>query len=132
METVLSLPFTVDAYGGVVSSTDQTKIWSDRVRAVIGTNLKERLMSPEFGTLVPASFMENTDDATVAIKSEVERGFLKFLQLLKLQTVDVSFDEYASSLNISIVYDLPNNEQATTTVNLVSVVGNNPIYQENL
>ena len=132
METTISLPFNVTSYGTIASTTEQSKIWSDRVRSVIGTNLNERIMNPEFGTLVPEAFMQTQDDAETMIRNEVERGFAKFLDLLTLSSVEVSFDEYTSTTNVIITYDLPNNEQTTTTVSLFTVVGTLPSNQENL
>ena len=132
METAISLPFTIDAYGKVTTTTDQSKIWSDRVKAVIGTNLRERLMNPDFGTLVPSAFMENADTASSLISTEVERAFTTQLDLLTFTSVDVTFDEYTGTTHVSILYDLPNNEQVNTTVALVAIDGKSPAYQENL
>jgi phage baseplate assembly protein W len=132
METAISLPFTVNMYGKVQDTTSQEKIWSDRVRSVIGTNLRERLMRPDFGTLVPTAFMETEESAQAIISEEVERAFTTQLDLLRFQTVELSFDEYSSALNVNIIYDLPNNEQVETTVSLVTLNGSNPLQQENL
>ena len=104
METALSLPFTVTSYGTVMSTTEQAKIWSDRVRAVIGTNIGERIMNPDFGTLVPEAFMQTTDDAENTIKTEVERAFATELPQLKFSSVTSSFDEYSTTLNVNITY----------------------------
>ena len=132
METTISLPFKVTSYGTIASTTEQAKIWADRVRAVIGTNIRERIMNPEFGTLVPEAFMQTQDDAETMIRNEVERGFAKYLDLLTLSSVEVTFDEYNGTTNVVITYDLPNNEQTTTTVSLITIVGNLPSTQENL
>jgi hypothetical protein len=91
-EVALTLPFKINAYGSVASTTDQAKIWADRVRFVIGTNLKERILDPEFGTLVPSAFMQTADDANSMIETEIERAFQSQLELLTFDKVDVSFD----------------------------------------
>ena len=52
-EIAMSLPFSIDPYGKVSSTTDQKKIWADKVRSVLGTALRERVMLPTFGTLIP-------------------------------------------------------------------------------
>ena len=132
METTISLPFKVTSYGTIASTTEQSKIWSDRVRAVIGTNIRERIMNPDFGTLVPEAFMQTQDDAETMIQNEVERGFVKFLDLLTLSSVEVSYDEYSSTTNVVITYDLPNSEQTSTTISVVSILGTLPSTQENL
>jgi hypothetical protein len=89
-------------------------------------------MRPDFGTLVPTAFMETEESAQAIISEEVERAFTTQLDLLRFQTVELSFDEYSSALNVNIIYDLPNNEQVETTVSLVTLNGSNPLQQENL
>jgi phage baseplate assembly protein W len=133
METAISLPFSVDPYGSITSTVDQAKIWADRVRSVIGTNLNERVMLPTFGTLVPSSFMETVDAADALISSEIRTAFANQLPLLTFEKADITYDEYSNTVNISIVYDLPNNQEtATTTIALITIDGNSPASEENL
>jgi hypothetical protein len=129
-EVALTLPFTINAYGSVSTTTEQSKIWSDRVRFVIGTNLHERILDPQFGTLVPEAFMQTSDDAESMIIAEIERAFPEQLELLTLQSVDVSFDEYTSTTNVNIIYELPNGEVTDTVVAVTSIGGNNISVQE--
>lgn len=131
-EIALTLPFSINAYGEVATTTDQAKIWSDRVRFVIGTNLQERILSPEFGTLVPSAFMQTADDAQALIETEVERAFQLQLELLSFQSVDVSYDEYTNTTNVNITYGLPNGEVTDTVVAVTYIGGNNISVQENL
>ena len=132
MEISISLPFTVTSYGSVATTTEQSKLWADRVRAVIGTNIKERVMLPDFGTLVPEAFMQTEDDAESTIKTEVERGFTKYLDQLNLSSVNITFDEYTNTTNVVILYQLPNNEEASVTIGIVTNIGTLPQTQENL
>jgi len=131
-EVALTLPFSLNSYGSVSSTTDQSKIWSDRVRFVIGTNLQERILDPEFGTLVPEAFMQTQDDAESLIVSEIERAFPTQLNLLSLQSVEVSFDEYSGTTHVNITYSLPNGEVTDTVVSVAYINGNNISVQENL
>jgi phage baseplate assembly protein W len=131
-EVALSLPFVVDAYGKIGTTTDQPKIWADRVRAVIGTNLRERLMMPNFGTLVPSAFMETDSIAASSIENEVKIAFGTFLTSLSLDSVQTSFDDATGSLSVQIFYHLPNNTLVDTTVSIITTVGNLPFFEENL
>jgi phage baseplate assembly protein W len=131
-EVTLSLPFSINAYGEVTSTTDQRKIWADRVRFVIGTNLQERILNPDFGTLVPSAFMQTADDSIGLITAEVERAFPSFLELLTLNSVDVSFDEYTGTTNVNITYGLPNGEVTNTVVAITYIGGNQISVEENL
>jgi hypothetical protein len=132
METAISLPFSIDAYGAVTAATTQDKIWSDRVRSVLGTNFNERIMRPTFGGLVPSVFMETVDHATTMLEVEVRTTFATQLPSLTLQSVDIVYDEYSDSMNVSVLYSLPDEKIASTTIALITVDGTNPANQENL
>ena len=132
MEIALSLPFSVNPYGAITSTTDQSKIWADRVRSVLGTNLNERIMNPVFGTLIPSSFMETVEAADAMITSEIRAAFAVQLPLLTFNSADISYDEYTNTMNIEVLYELPNTEQSSTTISLITVDGTNPAVQENL
>jgi hypothetical protein len=131
-ELALTLPFSIDPYGNVTTTTDQSKIWSDRVRFVIGTNLRERILDPEFGTLVPSAFMETADVANTTIESEVEQAFQSQLELLEFNSVTASYDEYTNTTNVSIVYGLPNGEVTNTVIAVSFISGNNISVEENI
>lgn len=129
-ETTISLPFNIDPLGSVAHTEDQSKIWADRVRSVLGTMLRERVMRPTFGTLIPYAIFETSDDAVTEIKTEVNKAFASQLPLLSLSEVDVTIDEFTNVATIDVIYNLPNTQEATTTIGLILVQGNKPAYQE--
>ena len=131
-ESAISLPFSIDPYGKVSSTTSQSKIWQDRVLSVIGTTLRERVMRPAFGTLVPYAMFDSEDDAQAEVRNEISQAFRQQLGLLTLDKVVVNFDEYTNQISVSVTYDLPNkqSEQVTTTVGLISLAGKNPSLEE--
>lgn len=129
-EKALSLPFSIDPYGKVRVATEQSKIWADRARSVIGTTVRERVMRPTLGTLIPFSLFDGETSAIAQIEMEIQKAFVEQLKLLTLTNVDVTIDEYTNVLNVEVVYALPNNEIVSTVVGLVLVDGANPIYQE--
>ena len=131
-EVSLSLPFSVDPYGKITSTTDQSKIWADRVRSVIGTALKERVMRPTFGTRIPFTVFNTEEDADSEINREVVQAFNEQLALLKLQNVTTSFDTFTGIINIIITYALPNDIEVSTNIGIATIQGNNPIYEETL
>ena len=131
-EVAISLPFRVDPYGKISMSSDQQKIWADRVRSVLGTALKERVMQPLFGTEIPYSVFHTQEDASILIERETQAAFETQLPLLSLQSVATTFDEFTGIINVSTVYDLPNNTQVETVIGIAYIQGTNPIYQETL
>ena len=129
-EKAISLPFSIDTFGMIGTTTEQSKIWADRVRSVLGTSLRERVIRPNFGTLIPFSLFNNVENAVFEIKDEVERAFGKHLSLLSLQNTDVDNSSEANTLEITITYALPNQEVQKTTIGFVTVRGTLPIYEE--
>lgn len=129
-EKAIALPFAIDPYGKVGATQEQSKIWADRVRSVLGTAVRERLMRATFGTLIPFALFETDTTAESQIRVEVEQAFVKQLSLLSLQSIVVTIDSYTNVLNVEVIYALPNNEVVSTIVGLVLVDGANPIYQE--
>jgi len=129
-EKALSLPFSIDSYGNVSSTSDQSKIWADRVRSVLGTTVRERVMRSGFGTLIPFSLFDTESSAMSQVKTEVNKAFITQLALLRLDKTTVTVDEYTRVLTIEVVYALPNNEVVSTVVGVALIDGANPIYEE--
>jgi phage baseplate assembly protein W len=131
-EVAISLPFSIDPYGRVSSTQDQTKIWADKVRSVIGTALRERVMRPKFGTDIPLAVFENQEDAQTQIEFEVNQAFNEQLQKLTFQSVDSVFDEYTGIMQVEVIYALPNDEVTSTSIGLIRIEGNTIAIEENL
>jgi phage baseplate assembly protein W len=129
-EKAISLPFSIDTSGSIGTTTEQSKIWTDRVRSVLGTSLRERVMRPTFGTLIPFSLFNNVDNAVEEIRDEVTRAFDRYLQLLTLQDTTVEQDLYTNTLKVTVTYALPNQEVNKTTVGYVTIQGTIPMYEE--
>lgn len=129
-EVSMSLPFSIDSYGKVAITSDFSKLWADRVRATIGTAVGERVMAPNFGSLVPFAVFKGEEEAIASVTDEVKRVFIKQLPLLTLSQTDVTFDETTGVLSITVVYSLPDQEEVTTTIGIVTVRGTNPTAEE--
>lgn len=130
VEKTVSLPFSIDPFGKVAVTTDQKKIWADRVRSIVGTTVGERVMNPNLGSEVALNVFENQEDAIGAITANIAEVFNSQLPLLTLSGVEISFDEISGVIYANIVYGLPNDEQVTTTIGLVYLSGNNPPIEE--
>lgn len=131
-EKTIALPFSIDQYGKVSETSEQTKIWADRVRSVVGTTIRERVMRPEFGGTIAFTVFESQEKAEEAIKTDVSEVFDAQLSLLRLDAVTVSLDETTGTITVEIIYGLPNDKLVTTSIGLVSIIGNNPPIQEML
>ena len=123
-EIAIALPFSIDPYGKVSQTKEQSKIWADKVRSVIGTALKERVMRPLFGTDISSSVYEGQDFAELSVKDAVATAFNTQLQRLQLQSVSSVFDTYTNTLTVDVTYALPNDEVVSTTIGIISISGN--------
>jgi hypothetical protein len=131
-EKAISLPFTIDSYGNVNLAVTQSKLWADKVRSVIGTMYGERVMQAEFGTEVPKILWDTTDVAAEFIKKEIASAFSTYLPLLKLQSVESSFNEHENIITASVYYSLPNSEEAVEVVGIAAISSNRALQEENL
>ena len=131
-EKTLTLPFSVDPYGKISVTSEQSKIWADRVRSVIGTTLRERVMRPGFGTDISYSVFNTQEDAEQEISREISQAFNQLLPLLTLDSVESLFDSFTGIINVTMTYKLPNQIVVTTTTGILTVRGTIPPYEETL
>jgi phage baseplate assembly protein W len=131
-EVAISLPFSIDPYGKVSQTKDQSKIWADKVRSVVGTAVNERVMRPLFGTDIPLAICENQDSAADIVQDLVTTSFNTQLPRLDLQSVNTAFDSFTGTINLEIIYALPNEEVVSPTIGFIALSGNLIPYEENL
>jgi hypothetical protein len=134
-EVAVSLPFTISPYGTISATSDQSKIWADRVLSVLGTGIKERVMFPQFGSkLYDGLFSGSTsgvNSATDLIKNGIADSFDAFLPLLALEDVVTDFNTDSGALSVTILYTLPDKTLASTSLGKLIVNRNQPPIQEN-
>ena len=129
-EVALVVPFTLDGNGNIVTTNNQSQIWSNRVRALIGTRLGERVMRPEYGAKIGEALFNTVGSMSDIVTREVNRVFGEYLPLLTLSEVSVNHNELTNELIVNISYQLPNATTATTQVGVVVVSTTNPLYEE--
>jgi phage baseplate assembly protein W len=126
----MSLPFRVDEYGTITATVDQSKIWADRVRAVIGTALGERVYRPEFGCVAATSAFETEEETEAILTSEISNAFLDYLPLCSLESVVVVIDEQTRVVNAEVTYTAPNSSTTTLQVGVATINGDQPISED--
>lgn len=115
MQNAIALPFSFDSSGLVNHTSDDKKIWQDRVAMVIMTNFGERVMRPNFGSEVPQLAFETLDSAQSLIKQAVAVAFSKHLPSLTLSGVTFSIDPIDFYLVAEIHYRYGPTKQIETT-----------------
>ena len=130
LELAIALPFQIDAYGTILATVDQSKIWADRVRSVIGTAIGERIYRPEFGCAAAFKIFETEETTVNLVEEDIRRAFISFLPLCRLDETIVSVDEINRIINVEVVYTTPTAEQYALEVAIATINGTNPISEE--
>jgi phage baseplate assembly protein W len=128
-EVALKLPLSLSG-GNLVLATTQNEIWADRVRIALGTRLGERVMRPNYGTKIGVALFDTVSVTTEIVKKEVSRVFHEQFPLLELTTIDSTFNEVTNTLTVTVVYLLPNKEEITTEVGVVTVSDTHAPFEE--
>lgn len=103
-ERAISLPFSFDSAGSISYTTDEKKIWQDRVVLIVMTRLNERVMRPTYGSEASNSLFENTNSAINLLKDTIATAFSNWLKDLILVDVSVYTDAADGYLVAEIFY----------------------------
>jgi len=129
-EATIEFPFRISKTGTIATVTDQKTIWSNKVTAVLGTFVTERVMRSDFGSRINEAFWNTETFSLNNIEPFIQEAFAKWLPTIELMSVSISNINTQGYLYVTVVYALPNNETATTTVGAVAVSGNQLPSQE--
>lgn len=129
-ELAISMPFTIDDFGTVGATIDQSKIWADRLRAVVGTALGERVYRPEFGCAAATSVYEDEEIVLATIQTDIRDSIKNFLPLIDTEKIDVTIDEYTRQITVEVVYSTPDATGYRIKVGVATIDGVNPISEE--
>jgi phage baseplate assembly protein W len=130
-EYAISLPFTIDGYGNILKTSNQSDIWEARVKSAVGTAFGERVMRSNYGTRIPEIFFDTQDALEAGIKKEVSAVFANYLPLLNLIDVSVVQNQFSGEVTAELTYAIPNQTTTTTAVSIVTINKTNPPYEEN-
>lgn len=110
----ISLPFRLDSYGKIASSNELPKIWSDRVRTVVGTVVGERVMQPTFGSTLPQNLFDTVVSAPGYADGQLRAAFAEWLPELDFLGTEVVTDDTGNgTVSLEVSYQIPNYEQTS-------------------
>jgi phage baseplate assembly protein W len=115
-QRAISLPFSLSESYGISFTTNQNKIYKDRVFLAVMTGLNERVMRPTYGTQIKTAIFENEAVAIPIVDATVRAAFSQWLPSLVLQDLYIELDLNTMHLNITINYKLPN--ETTDEINI--------------
>lgn len=114
MQSAMSLPFSFDSAGLVNHTSDESKIWQDRITIVLMTYIGERVMRPSFGSQVPSHVFENLETAKTLTTQAIGDAFERWLSALSLQGITYTVDPIDFYLVADIHYTYGPSKQIET------------------
>lgn len=114
----LDQPFAVDAQGRIAFTSDPARVLRNRVRSIIGTELGERVMRPEYGVPLTSLLFEGDDEMTATIiAADIGRALEAYEPGIIVQSVDTdSNDSLDGIINLNVTYSAANSPLETLTI----------------
>lgn len=103
-EAAIVWPFKFNSTGFVEHTYDQRKMWKDRIILLVLTSLGERVMLPNYGTLVPKSVFENEQDALEMCRKTISEAFSKWFPTLMFNDLTGVLENNTGYFDLEIYY----------------------------
>jgi phage baseplate assembly protein W len=116
MQQAISLPFSFNSSGYLSTTSDEKKIWQDRVLLAVMTSTLERVMLPNYGTKIKEFSLENLSTIASRIEEQVGIAFGTWLKSLTLESVNSFLDTNTGYLDVEINYKLVSSSNTETMV----------------
>jgi phage baseplate assembly protein W len=112
----ISFPFTLDPFGKTTSTTNQRKIYQDRVVTLLSTAVGERPMRPTYGTNIATAMFENQGDIDKAINDAIRSAISKWLPELTVNAINVIGFLDTGAVTVELNVTLPDFIEDSITV----------------
>jgi phage baseplate assembly protein W len=114
----ISFPFSIDNQGRVAVARTHRKVWIDRVRAVLSTQLGDRVMRPTFGLDSLSAVLNIGTPAEKSIEEQIRDAFLKHLPSLTLNKVSSYADTSSGTTVVDVVFTSPSGDIFNSTLSI--------------
>jgi phage baseplate assembly protein W len=118
----ISYPFTLNVFGETTSTTDQKKIYTDRVLTLLSTAIGERPMRPTYGTNLALAMFENQGVAEVAIPAAIRSAIATWLPELTVNEINIKNFNDGGKVEVELLLTFP--DYTTGTISVYSVTLN--------
>lgn len=112
----ISYPFTLDPFGKTTSTTDQRKIYQDRVLTLLSTAVGERPMRPTYGTNMAVAMFENQGNVEAAINQAIRSAVSNWIPELTVEKINVKNFLDIGAVTVEVNVTLPDFTEDSITV----------------
>lgn len=109
MSTVLRFPFQIDVRGGIASTPDVSLRLQQEVALAAGTLVGERVMRPDYGSLIYQNLLSKSDDSTFEdIKQQTRDAVSTLVREVTVIDVEATPTPTKNGVNVIIRYEQSN------------------------
>jgi phage baseplate assembly protein W len=112
----ISFPFTLDPFGKTASTTNQRKIYQDRVLTLLSTAIGERPMRPTYGTNIGVAMFENQGNVEKAINDAIRSAISKWIPELTVNKINIIGFLDTGAVSVELNLTLPDFIEDSITV----------------
>jgi phage baseplate assembly protein W len=112
----ITYPFALDPFGKTASTTDQRKIFQDRVLTLLSTAVGERPMRPTYGTNIALAMFENQGNVDKAINDAIRSAISKWIPELTVNDVLIKGFLDTGAVTVELNVTLPDFIEDSITV----------------
>jgi phage baseplate assembly protein W len=112
----ISFPFTLDPFGKTTSTTNQKKVYQDRVLTLLSTAVGERPMRPNYGTNIGTAMFENQGKVEKAVNDAIRSAMSKWLPELTVNKINIVGFLDTGAVTVEINVTLPDFTEDSITV----------------
>lgn len=113
----ISFPFRIDSRGKIAVAETPRKVWLDRVRAVINTQVGDRVMRPDFGIDSLTSVLNSGTPVERTLEEQIREAFERHLPSLTITRLDMRREPENTQI-VELVFYSPDNTIYTTSLRL--------------
>ena len=112
----ISFPFTLDPFGKTTSTTNQKKVYQDRVLTLLSTAVGERPMRPNYGTNIGTAMFENQGKVEKAVNDAIRSAMSKWIPELTVNKINIVGFLDTGAVTVEINITLPDFTEDSITV----------------
>jgi phage baseplate assembly protein W len=112
----ISFPFTLDPFGKIISTTNQNKIYQDKILTLLSTGIGERPMRPTYGTNIGAAMFENQGKVESAINQAIRTAISNWIPEVTVEKINIKGFLDTGAVTVELNVTLPDFEELSLTV----------------
>jgi phage baseplate assembly protein W len=123
-------PFHLDSFGKITSTSDQNKIYLDRLLSLLSTMVYQRPMRSLYGTDIFRALYETGDDYIQAVRESITRAVSTYLPILTIVNIDIKDSDTEGKSTVEITVSFPDNTIDSVQINTLFLSNDGTIAGE--